>query len=170
MSISISPNLPANVVEIGNEITQAKINEINSGTLATQTFVATNYAPKANPTFTGIVTIPAGANISGYLPLSGGQLTGTLTLSQVNGIYNTDFVIDAYNDTGMGTHYLHTFTNTDGRFLLATNGGGLTFPDGTTQTTAGYPNGNPNGYTAGITDAPSDGNNYARNNGAWVQL
>jgi hypothetical protein len=40
MSIQVSPNLPANVVEIGNEITQAKINEINSGTLATQTWVS----------------------------------------------------------------------------------------------------------------------------------
>jgi hypothetical protein len=39
MSIHISPNLPANVVEIGNEITQAKIDEINAGTLATQTWV-----------------------------------------------------------------------------------------------------------------------------------
>lgn len=40
MSVRISPNLPANVVEIGNEITQAKINEINSGTLALQTWVS----------------------------------------------------------------------------------------------------------------------------------
>jgi len=39
MSVRISPNLPANVVEIGNEITQAKIDEINAGTLATQTWV-----------------------------------------------------------------------------------------------------------------------------------
>lgn len=41
MSIRISPNLPANVVEIGNEISQAKIDEINAGTLATQTWVGT---------------------------------------------------------------------------------------------------------------------------------
>jgi len=68
MPVQVSPNLPANVVEIGNEITQAKINEINSGTLATQTWVSTSYAPKASPTFTGTVTIPAGASISGYVP------------------------------------------------------------------------------------------------------
>ena len=42
MSVRISPNLPATVVEIGNEITQAKIDEINSGTLATQTWVSGN--------------------------------------------------------------------------------------------------------------------------------
>ena len=40
MSIRISPNLPANVVEIGNEISQVKIDEINAGTLATQTWVS----------------------------------------------------------------------------------------------------------------------------------
>jgi len=90
MSIFLSPNLPANVVEIGNEITQTKINEINSGTLATQTYVTTNFAPKASPTFTGTVTIPSGASISGYLTtasasttylaLGGGTLIGNLVL------------------------------------------------------------------------------------------
>ena len=190
MSIEISPNLPANVVEIGNEVTQSKINEINSGTLATQTWVATSYAPKASPTFTGTVTIPAGASINGYLTTSaasstyltissagstylsksGGTMTGTLVLSQASGVFNTDFVVKAYNDgygSGSGAEYLHTFTNSDGRFILATNGGGLTFPDATTQTTAGYPNSNPNGY---IADAPSDGTIYGRQNGAWVAL
>jgi hypothetical protein len=167
MSISISPNLPANVVEIGNEITAAKLTEINSGTLALQSWVTTGFASKASPTFTGIVTIPAGANISGYLPLAGGTLTGAVSVPQIDNKLNTDLVIDAYNDTGAGTHYLHSFTNTDGRLLLATNGGGLTYPDGTTQTTAGYPNTNPSGY---IEDAPSDGLNYARNNGAWVVI
>jgi hypothetical protein len=39
MSIQVSPNLPANVVEIGNEVTQAKVDEINAGTLATQDWV-----------------------------------------------------------------------------------------------------------------------------------
>jgi hypothetical protein len=76
MSVFLSPNLPANVVEIGNEISQAKINEINAGTLATQTWVTTGFAPKASPTFTGTVTIPAGASIAGYLtdaPSNGSQ-------------------------------------------------------------------------------------------------
>ena len=168
MPVQVSPNLPVNVVEIGNEITQSKINEINSGTLATQTWVSTSYAPKASPTFTGTVTIPAGANISGYLPLVGGTLSGTLTLSQASGVTNTDFVVRSHNDgfgSGPAVEYLHTFTNVDGRLILASNGGGLTFPDSTTQTTAGYPNSNPNGY---IADAPSDGNIYGRQNGAWV--
>jgi hypothetical protein len=64
-------------------------------------------------------------------------------------------VVDAYNDTGAGTHYLHKFTPNDGKFVLATNGGGLTFPDSTTQ------------VTAGIADAPSDGSQYARKDATW---
>lgn len=221
MSINLSQGLPANVVEIGNEVTQAKIDEINAGTLALQTWVTLGFAPKAAPTFTGIVTIPAGASISGYLTtasasstyqtLSGmtsylttstasstyqpigsyltdapsngseyvrknaawavatggggsvawGSITGTLTsqtdlntaiglkadlasptfsgqvyIPDIRNILNTDLVIDSYNDTGAGTHYLHKFTPNDGKFVLAPNGGGLTFPDSTVQTTA----------------------------------
>lgn len=88
MSISISPNLPANVVEIGNEITQAKINEINSGTLALQSWVTSGFAPKASPTFTGVVTIPAGASITGYLTTSLAAST-YLTIANASGTYLT---------------------------------------------------------------------------------
>lgn len=38
---------------------------------------ATTYAPLASPTFTGTVTIPAGASISGYALLSSPTFTGT---------------------------------------------------------------------------------------------
>lgn len=41
-------------------------------------------APLASPTFTGTVTIPAGASIAGYLPTSGGTLTGDLAISKSN--------------------------------------------------------------------------------------
>ena len=56
---------------------------------------------------------------------------------------------------------------------------GVTFPDATTQTTAGYPASNPDGfqtstdvstYVSGLgylTDAPSDGFAYNRKDGAW---
>ena len=56
---------------------------------------------------------------------------------------------------------------------------GVTFPDATTQTTAGYPNTNPDGfqtstdvstYVTGLgylTDAPVDGFAYNRKDGAW---
>jgi hypothetical protein len=48
--------------------------------LATTAFVAAAtapLAPLANPTFTGIVTIPAGAAIAGYAPLASPIFTGT---------------------------------------------------------------------------------------------
>lgn len=137
MSVSLSPNLPANVVEIGNEISQAKINEINAGTLALQSWVSASYlttasasstyqtisgmssylttasasstyAPKASPTFTGTVTIPAGASISGYA-------TQSYVISSLGGYATTSFV-----------------------------------------TSQGY-----------LTDAPSNGSEYVRKNGAW---
>ena len=68
--------------------------------------------------------------------LSGADFTGEITAPTIGNVLNTDLVIDSYNDTGAGTHYFHKFTPGDGKLVLATNGGGLTFPDGTTQTTA----------------------------------
>jgi hypothetical protein len=64
------------------------------------------------------------------------SFSGKITTPTVSNVLNSDLVIDSYNDTGAGTHYLHKFTPFDGKLVLATNGGGLTFPDGTTQSTA----------------------------------
>jgi len=41
----------------------------------------TTRAPLASPTFTGTVTIPAGASISGYAPLASPSFTGTATFA-----------------------------------------------------------------------------------------
>jgi hypothetical protein len=71
--------------------------------------------------------------------LVGSTMTGTLNVPEIGNILNTNLIIDSYNDTGTGTHYEHKFTPFDGKFLLATNGGGLVFPDSTTQSTAGLP-------------------------------
>jgi hypothetical protein len=50
----------------------------NTTVLATQAYVTgLGYAPLASPTFTGTVTIPAGAVISGYAPLASPTFTGT---------------------------------------------------------------------------------------------
>ena len=46
---------------------------------ATVTTALTAKAPIASPTFTGTVTIPAGASISGFAPLASPALTGTAT-------------------------------------------------------------------------------------------
>ena len=103
-----------------------------------------------------------GTASSTYLPLAGGTLTGNLNFSS-GSIYTNEiasetdcnFVVQTYDSTP-GTYYNHTFNNADGRLILPTNGGGLTFPDSTTQTTAGIP------------DAPSDGDEYVRLDGAWA--
>lgn len=46
-------------------------------------------APLASPTFTGTVTIPAGASISGFAPLASPALTGTPTAPTANSGTNT---------------------------------------------------------------------------------
>jgi len=125
INLSVGFQIPTNVVEVGTEITADQLAAITNATTPTS----------ANP----------------FLTLAGGTLTGSVSVPQINNNLNVDLVIDAYNDAGAGTHYLHTFNNADGRLLLATNGGGLTFPDNTTQTTAGYPNNNPSGYISSVT-------------------
>jgi hypothetical protein len=74
-----------------------------------------------------------------YLPLSGGTMSGTIFLPSLRNLLNTDLTVTAYNDTGAGTNFVHTFDAFDGTFALATNGGGLKFPDDTVQVTAGLP-------------------------------
>ena len=73
------------------------------------------------------------------LKLTGGTLSGTLFLPTARNLLNEDLNIQSYNDTGAGTTYTHSFKPYDGTFQLATNGGGLRFPDSTVQTTAGLP-------------------------------
>jgi hypothetical protein len=73
------------------------------------------------------------------LKLTGGTLSGTLFLPTARNLLNTDLNIVAYNDTGAGTTYTHSFKPFDGTFQLAANGGGLRFPDSTVQATAGLP-------------------------------
>ena len=90
MSVRLSPNLPANVVEIGNEISQAKINEINAGTLATQSWVGTQ----------------------GYLTSS--SLVGYATQSYVT---SQGYLTDAPNN---GSEYVRK----NGAWAVATGGGG----------------------------------------------
>jgi hypothetical protein len=76
------------------------------------------------------------SDLAGKADLSEPTFSGKIYTPAIRNILNADLVIDSYNDTGAGTHYLHKFTPLDGKLVLATNGGGLTFPDGTTQSTA----------------------------------
>jgi hypothetical protein len=87
---------------------------------------------------TGLGYLTSGS-LSGYAALSGASFSGTVYVPALRNLLNTDLVIDSYNDDAAGTHYLHKFTPFDGKFVLAPNGGGLTFPDGTTQVTSALP-------------------------------
>ena len=70
---------------------------------------------------------------------AGDTMSGTLYLPTARNLLNADLNIVAYNDTGAGTTYTHAFNPWNGTFQLATNGGGLRFPDSTYQATAGLP-------------------------------
>lgn len=139
MPISLSPNLPANVVEIGVEIAQAKLDAINnaSGPTAANPFTtvsyvtglgyltsataAATYAPLASPTFTGTPNLP----------------TGTIAITQST----------ADNSTKLATT---AFVKNQGYITSSTAAA-------TYQPIGSY-----------LTDAPNDGNEYVRKNLAWA--
>jgi hypothetical protein len=100
--------------------------------------VDTALALKANTSHTHIIGDVTGLQtaLDGKANLSEPVFSGKIQTPTIKNILNADLVIDSYNDTGAGTHYLHKFTPFDGKLVLAANGGGLTFPDGTTQSTA----------------------------------
>ena len=82
LSASVGVQIPTNVIEVGNEISQVAVDAIaassspsNVNPLMTSSAVSATYAPKASPTFTGVVTIPAGASIDGYLTTSSASST-----------------------------------------------------------------------------------------------
>ena len=118
------------------------------------TQVDTALALKANTSHTQAISTVTGLQtaLDAKAALSGASFSGTVYTPSIRNLLNTDLVIDSYNDTGAGTHYLHKFTPFDGKLVLATNGGGLTFPDGTTQATAATtPNLTPYALLAGAT-------------------
>ena len=105
------------------------------------------------------------------LPLAGGTMTGYLYSNIGNGM---DSVMTEGNfkvkntstptDYGELTAIALRIQNSVGGMVVGPDM--ITFPDATTQATAGYPaSGNPSGF---LTDAPSDGNYYSRYNGAWA--
>ena len=68
-----------------------------SAATALTTLVNTK-APLASPTFTGVVTIPSGASISGFAPLAAPTFTGTVTLPASTTIGNVTNVELSYLD------------------------------------------------------------------------
>lgn len=217
MGFLISPNLPANVVEIGNEISQAKLDAINNASAPssgnpfttasyitglsylTTSSASSTYAPKASPTFTGTVTIPAGASISGYLttasasstyqtqagmssylttasasstyaPKASPTFTGTVTIpagASISGYLTTSSASSTYaplaSPTFTGTVTIPAGASISGYLTTSsaastyqTISGMSTYATQTYVTSQGY-----------LTDAPSNGNEYVRKNGAW---
>ena len=69
------------------EIATALGNDANLSTTLTNAIALK--APLASPTFTGTVTIPAGASISGFAPLASPTFTGTVTVA-AQGVAFTD--------------------------------------------------------------------------------
>jgi hypothetical protein len=103
-------------------------------------FLSTASAVANYQTISGMSAyLSTSAAASTYLPFTGGTMSGTIFLSSLRNLLNTDLTVTAYNDTGAGTNFVHTFDAFDGTFTLATNGGGLKFPDLTVQVTAGLP-------------------------------
>ena len=148
-------------------ITVGDVTAANLGLLSTAT-AASTYAPLASPTFTGSVTIPAGANISGYLTttsaantylaLAGGTLTGGVTLNAQSDLRFAD--LDSSNwvalqaPSSIATNYTLTLPAADGSSgqVLTTNGSGaLSFSSvallGTAQTFTAAQT-----FTGGISD------------------
>jgi len=121
-------------------ITVGDVTAANLGLLSTTT-AASTYAPIASPTFTGTVTIPGGASISGYLTsttaastylaLAGGTLTGDVTLNAQSDLRFAD--LDSSNWVALqapgsiATNYTLTLPAADGTNgqVLNTNGSGV---------------------------------------------
>lgn len=149
-------------------ITVGDVTAVNLGLLSTAT-AASTYAPIASPTFTGTVTIPANASISGYLTsataastylaLAGGTLTGDVTLNAQSDLRFAD--LDSSNwvalqaPASIATNFTLTLPSADGTNgqALTTNGSGaLSFSTfaalGTVQTFTAAQT-----FTGGISDA-----------------
>jgi hypothetical protein len=152
--------------------------------LATQSWVTsqgyltssalTGYATLASPTFTGDPKAPTpstGDNDTSIATTAFVKNQGYLTSSSLTA-YALKVGSDAIQVTG---NTIKSFDGSDNFAALdqgalnfgngstpsgiVINGSSITFADATVQTTAA---------TGGIPDAPSDGNTYGRNNGAWV--
>jgi len=149
--------------------------------------------PTAGPTAAGDVLQYDGSVLiwtpgagGSFLPLAGGAMDADaeVTLSDTSNhdseLAGWGLGVQLTNDHAQGTTVEYNGLDVyDSSGHMHVNPTGLTFPDATTQTTAGYPNTNPDGfqtstdvstYVTGLgylTDAPSDGFAYNRKDGAW---
>lgn len=153
LSASVGVQIPTNVVEVGNEISQNSINALAAASspatlnpFMTSNAVSATYATKASPTFTGTVTIPAGASITGYLTTSSASATYQ-TLAGMNNYLTTSGASVTYQTISGMSSYLTTAN--------AANSYASKFDPAT-------------GSYGAVYEAPSDGNEYVRKNAAWA--
>ena len=97
----------------GATLSTTELNYVDGVTSAIQTQIDLK-APLASPTFTGTVTIPSGASISGFAPLASPTFTGTVTIptgtvattqtagNNTTAVATTAFVTDAVS-TGVAS-------------------------------------------------------------------
>jgi hypothetical protein len=157
----------------GTPVAPTAATATNSTQIATTAYVkAQGYATLASPTFTGTVTIPAGASISGYLttssasstyaPLASPTFTGTVTIpagASISGYLTTSTAASTYQTLSGMSSYLTTSSAASTYQTLSGMSSYLT-------TSAAASTYQPIGSY--LTDAPSDGSQYARQNGAWA--
>lgn len=164
-------------------ITVGDVTAANLGLLSSAT-AASTYAPIASPTFTGTVTIPSGASITGYLTTAtaastylakaGGTLTGDVTLNAQSDVRFAD--LDSSNwvalqaPASISTNYTLTLPAADGTAgqVLKTDGSGaLGFATyaglDTAQTWTKGQRGEITALTSGTTVTPdfADSNNFS---------
>lgn len=153
LSASVGVQIPTNVVEVGNEISQNSINALAAASspatlnpFMTSNAVSATYATKASPTFTGTVTIPAGASITGYLTTSSASATYQTQAGMTN--YLTTSAASATYQAISGMSSYLTTTN-------AANSYASKFDP-------------PTGNYPAVYDVPNDGVEYVRKNQSWV--
>lgn len=168
LSASVGTQIPTNVVEVGNEISQNSINALAAASspatlnpFMTSNAVSATYATRVSPTFTGTVTIPAGASITGYLTtsLASGTyqtisgMTNYLTTSSASTIYQTQAGMSSYltDAPSNGNEYVRK----NAAWAVATGGGGATAASQLTNAT----------YTTNPTAAPTTAGDVLQFNG-----
>ena len=199
LSVEVDPTVNAQITalnlvsntqlttSLASYLTIATYNTNIASYLTTATASAT-YAPKASPTFTGTVTIPAGASISGFATLASPTFTGDpRSVTPSTSDNDTSIATTAYvkaNLTSYATLASPTFSGTpnlptgtvavtqsvgDNSTKLATTAfvKSLSYASTTYVTSQGYATQSYVTSQGYLTDAPSNGSEYVRKNGVW---
>ena len=148
------------------------------GTMAAQTASDYSTTAVANGLYYPLSGNPSGfltaSALTPYLEKAGGIITGNITSNNNASFISFDNV---YKTATLNSAYVQLNNAGPGGSALTIEADGITFPGGgISKQTVAYPgiaaldalfyplSGNPSGF---LTDAPSNGSQYARKNGAW---